>query len=350
MSFEQDQRIPMGSEDDLVLDEEIRYDKPKRSRLPGVLIGLVLAGVLMGGAFWWGYDLGRSGENGLFPPLIQANRAPIKEAPADPGGLQFPNQESLVFDGVTGDEDAAAQVGVLAAPPEQPLARSETQRIAQEGGEVEASAAAIRVIDTDAGGADSSAIASGLPPAPPPLADEDLSAAPLRQTARTESLQVAPSGREVASETLVREPSSEELQIAAVSAPAAPRAVLSEGIGPQSTGPESIGPERIGIETGTAPAPATPVATPLAVAATGAFRVQIGSYRTEAGALNGWKILQSAHGVLLGDLEPTIVSADLGARGVFHRLQAGPLADRGAATTLCNSLKAREQGCLVVGP
>ena len=133
MSFEQDHRLPMGSEDDLVLDEEIRYDKPKRSRLPGVLIGLVLAGVLMGGAFWWGYDLGRSGENGLFPPLIQANRAPIKEAPADPGGLQFPNQESLVFDGVTGDEDAAAQVGVLAAPPEQPLARSETQRIAREG-------------------------------------------------------------------------------------------------------------------------------------------------------------------------------------------------------------------------
>lgn len=340
MSFEQDHRLPMGSEDDLVLDEEIRYDKPKRSRLPGVLIGLVLAGVLMGGAFWWGYDLGRSGENGLFPPLIQANRAPIKEAPADPGGLQFPNQESLVFDGVTGDEDAAAQVGVLAAPPEQPLARSETQRIAREGGEAEASAAAIRVVDTDAGGAAAIVTTPGLPPAPPPLADEDLSAAPLRQTARTESLQVAPSGRDVASETLVREPSSEELQIAAVSAPAAPRAALSEGIGP----------ERIGIETGTAPAPATPVATPLAVAATGAFRVQIGSYRTEAGALNGWKILQSAHGVLLGDLEPTIVSADLGARGVFHRLQAGPLADRGAATTLCNSLTARNQGCLVVRP
>lgn len=92
-----------------------------------------------------------------------------------------------------------------------------------------------------------------------------------------------------------------------------------------------------------------PVATPLAVAASGAFRVQIGSYRTEAGALNGWKILQAAHGTLLGDLEPTVVSADLGVRGVFHRLRAGPLASRGAANTLCNSLKARQQGCLVIG-
>lgn len=343
MSFEQDHRIPMASEDDLVLDEEIRYERPTRSRFPGIVIGLVIAALLMGGAFWWGYDLGQSGENGLFPPLIQADRAPIKEAPAEPGGLQVPNQESLVFDGVTVDEDAAAPVGVLATPPEEPLARSETQRIAQQGGEVEPSAAAIRVIDTDAGVVDSEATTLTAPPAPPPLAEADLSAAPLRQTARTESLQVAPSEREVATEPLTQEPLPEEQRIAAASPPAAPRSALSERTGPGRT------------ETDTAavvaPAPKiAPVASPPAVVADGAFRVQIGSYRTEAGALNGWKILQTAHEVLLKDLKPTIVSADLGARGVFHRLQVGPLADRGAAGTLCNSLKARKQGCLVVGP
>ena len=323
MRFEQDHRMPMASEDDLVLDEEIPYDRPARSRFPGVLIGLVIAAFLMGGAFWWGYDLGQSGENGLFPPLIQADRAPIREAPAEPGGLQVPNQESLVFDGVTGDEDAAGQVGVLATPPEEPLARSETQRIARQGGEAGALAAAIRVIDADAGGVQADATTPGLPPAPPPLADEDLSAAPLGQTAR-----------EVASEPLGQEQLVVEQQIAAVSTPAAPRAGLSEP-----------------AEAEAAAAPSTPpVTTPLAVVASGAFRVQIGSYRSEAGALAGWKILQSAHGLLLKDLKPTIVSADLGDRGVFHRLQAGPLADRGAAGTLCNSLKARQQGCLVVGP
>ncbi len=342
MSFEHDHRMPMASEDDLVLDDEIRYERPARSRFPGILIGLAIAAVLMGGAFWWGYDLGQRGENGLFPPLIQADRAPIKEAPEEPGGLQVPNQESLVFDGVTGDEDAAGRVGVLATPPEEPLARSETQRIAQQGGEVEATAAGIRVVDTDAAGR------PDLPPAPPPLAEEDLSAAPPRQTASTENLRAAASGRDVATEPLGQASqglSPEELQIAAATPPAAPRAA-SAGTG---------GPERAGIETEMAavatPAPAAPKAvTPPAVVATGAFRVQIGSYRTEAGALNGWKILQSAHETLLAKLKPTIVSADLGARGVFHRLQAGPLADRGAANTLCSSLKARKQGCLVVGP
>ena len=48
MSFEQDQRIAMASEDDLVLDEEIPYDRPTRGRLPGILIGLVIAALLSG--------------------------------------------------------------------------------------------------------------------------------------------------------------------------------------------------------------------------------------------------------------------------------------------------------------
>ncbi len=332
MSFEQDHRMPLASEDNLALDEELQYDRPTRSRLPGVLVGLIIAAFLMGGAFWWGYDLGQRGENGLFPPLIQADRAPIKEAPEDPGGRQFPNQESLVFDGVTGDDDAEARVGVLATPPEEPLARSETQRIARQGGEAEALAAAIRVIDTEAGGAQAGDTTANLPPVPPPLAEEDLSAAAPRQTARTVTSE--PLGQD---QTRGLEQAGAEQQIAAAATPAAPRAGLNE---PAETETAAVA----------APAPEIPGAAPPAGVASGAFHVQIGSYRTEAGALAGWKILQSAHETLLADLQPTVVSADLGARGVFHRLQAGPLGDRGAANTLCNSLKARKQGCLVVGP
>jgi cell division septation protein DedD len=321
MSFEQDHRMPLASDHDLELDEEMRYEEPARRRFPGILIGFVIAALLMGGAFWWGYDLGRSGENSLFPPLIQADRAPIREAPAEPGGLQVPNQESLVFDGVSGEEDTADQVGVLSTPPEEPLARSDAQRTAQQDQDIEPSAAAIRVIDTDAGGVETEAV----PPPPPPLAEEDLSATALR------------AGREATSGPIPQELDPKQ-QIAAVTPPAAPRV----------TTPKSA-------ETETAPvvAPAPKVApadAPPVLAAAGAFRVQIGSYRTEAGALSGWKILQTAHDSLLKDLKPTIVSADLGARGVFHRLQAGPLAGRAAADTLCTSLKVRKQGCLVVGP
>ena len=50
MSFEQDQRIPMGSEHGLELDEETPYEETRtRSPFLGVLIGLVIAALLVGG-------------------------------------------------------------------------------------------------------------------------------------------------------------------------------------------------------------------------------------------------------------------------------------------------------------
>lgn len=334
MSFEQDHRIPMSPEHDVEATDEIPYEESRtRSRFPGVLIGLVIAAILMGGAFWWGYDLGQSKESGLFPPLIQADRAPIKEAPEEPGGLQVPNQESLVFDGVAGDADAARRVGVLATPPEEPLARSDARRIAQQRVVVQTSAAGANVPDARARRTPTESARSELPLAPPPLAEADLSATPLRRTAPTERLRGAPSARVATTNTIAAEPLRDD-QVAAVSRPAVPRTISRA---PSETArPAVASPVR------------TAVAAPLAVLAAGAFRVQVGSYRTEAAALDGWNILRSAHVSLLRDLSPTIVSADLGARGVFHRLQAGPFVTRGAADTLCNSLKARNQGCLVV--
>jgi len=41
---------------------------------------------------------------------------------------------------------------------------------------------------------------------------------------------------------------------------------------------------------------------------------------------------------------------DLGEKGVFYRVQAGPLADAAAAERLCAELKERKQGCIVVKP
>ena len=47
-------------------------------------------------------------------------------------------------------------------------------------------------------------------------------------------------------------------------------------------------------------------------------------------------------------LVENVQRADLGAKGVFYRVRAGPLADRTAADELCVALKARDVGCLVV--
>jgi hypothetical protein len=47
-------------------------------------------------------------------------------------------------------------------------------------------------------------------------------------------------------------------------------------------------------------------------------------------------------------MSPTRV--DLGDRGIFYRIQAGPVADAAAAERTCNELKRRGVGCLLVKP
>jgi cell division septation protein DedD len=62
-----------------------------------------------------------------------------------------------------------------------------------------------------------------------------------------------------------------------------------------------------------------------------------------------WTRLQKANSDLLGGLKLRVQTAKL-KKGVFYRVQAGPLADRAAAAALCGTLKSRKQDCLVVAP
>ena len=52
---------------------------------------------------------------------------------------------------------------------------------------------------------------------------------------------------------------------------------------------------------------------------------------------------------LLGSLGLNVQAVKLD-RGTFYRIQAGPLADRAAASSLCGKLKGRNQDCLIVAP
>jgi cell division septation protein DedD len=82
----------------------------------------------------------------------------------------------------------------------------------------------------------------------------------------------------------------------------------------------------------------------------GAFAVQLAAARSEDQAMAEWKRVQGQHAAAVQGLTPLVVRADLGKRGVFFRLRAGPLADRAAADTVCAALKAANEACIVVRP
>ncbi len=82
---------------------------------------------------------------------------------------------------------------------------------------------------------------------------------------------------------------------------------------------------------------------------TGGWRIQVASVKSEDIAKSTWARLQSAHGEQLASLRMQAVRVDLGDRGVWYRVQAGPL-DEKQAHSVCASLKTRKADCVSVPP
>jgi hypothetical protein len=91
--------------------------------------------------------------------------------------------------------------------------------------------------------------------------------------------------------------------------------------------------------------PAAPHGTP--VAKTGNVRLQLGSVRSAGGARLEWDRIRQRNSDLLGALSASPVRADLGDKGVYYRIQTGPIASA-AADRICGALKARKVGCVIV--
>lgn len=276
-----------------------------RSRYSSFFAAAAMAAVLMGGAFWWGFEVGQQNALEQVPPVVRADPSPIKEEPTEPGGLQVPHQDKLVLQNVEEDDGVEAPV-TLAPAPEQPAAPPP------------------RIVETDTPAAQ--AVETTQLPPPPAIRDNGAVAAVRPPPA------VAPAPAVVPPPPPIPAANDE-----ATVAPAPPPQPLTPSA-PQTAAAAPA-------PTVTQPAPAAP-----APAATGAFRVQLAAYRTPTAAASGWQTLQTRHEDLLGALESTVVQVDLGERGVFHRLQAGPYTSRAAAENACTTLRARNQACLVVNP
>jgi cell division septation protein DedD len=140
---------------------------------------------------------------------------------------------------------------------------------------------------------------------------------------------------------------------------------------PEKPMPRPTAPSAHPVRTESTPAPAAPVAasatpavpqpaakpaaktnpmtakgtTPEAAPAQGrGTRLQLGSLRSEQAAQHEWDRLRRANSDLLGSLTANSVRTDLGEKGVYYRIQTGPIAD---AERICSELKQRNVGCLI---
>ncbi|KAA5800967.1 hypothetical protein F1654_12955 [Alkalicaulis satelles] len=72
--------------------------------------------------------------------------------------------------------------------------------------------------------------------------------------------------------------------------------------------------------------------------------IHLASYRDPAHVRAGWRALRASHATLAG-LEARVTPADLGERGVYLRLKAGPFDTSQAAARACAALQAEGLWC-----
>jgi cell division protein FtsN len=188
---------------------------------------------------------------------------------------------------------------------------------------------------------------------PPPAPDQSQTVEP--ETAPITSNVEAPAKAEAAppkaalSKTEAAPPKTETptakeppLSVAkSLSPPAAPPVAKAE---------PKVVPEPKAVKAAPPPAPAkvaTAEPTPLvkSSAATGAYVLQIGAYKSEADADAAWRAYHAKHASALGSYSQDVKKVDLGAKGTWYRLRVGSFADKDAAKALCTKLAAEGGAC-----
>jgi hypothetical protein len=272
-----------------------RDDRPARSKIAPIMIAVVaLAG--FGGVVWYAYDQGvRQAAPPGATPLIKADTAPTKVRPEQPGGMDVPHQDALVLNTLPdADKTGAAPVERLLPPAETPLPRPSAT-----------APAAAPVAST------------ATPPLPPKILP-------------------APTAVPGAVTPVIPAP----LQTASPSAPTPQAAPTQMAAVPPAPRPP--------VQTAAAVAPKP---APAAAPTGSGYRVRLVSVRSQDQTGQEWARLQRAY-PQLASLQMSVTRVDLGEKGIWFRIHAGPLGDAHAASQLCDAITAKDksQGCLVEKP
>lgn len=178
--------------------------------------------------------------------------------------------------------------------------------------------------------------------------DQDLSAYELREGESDQAETETPPARSVSEEPVSQQPAVTETEMPALQVETASADALDE---PAERTPE---PEPARVEPSRpdpAPAQPAPARNEPRTASTqqieGAYVAQIGAFRSREDAEAGWLAFTSRFSDLALGYGPDIQRADLGDRGVFHRLRVAAFTSREDAAQFCAALDARGQACLV---
>ncbi len=267
-------------------------------------------------------------------PTIKAE-LPLKQKPEQPGGIDIPNQDVLAYQQIDNSGNKPV-VEHLMPPPEMPQA------------------------------------ANAKPPAPAPVESTDppsiesLEAPPVQPITTTVSPK--PPAAQVVTKQPVPEtpvpsntiaPAPAAAPAAAVEKkksdfppiPAAPLKTVGETPAVQPHAVTNIDPSHV---ADTSP-PVTHASEPVIASVSkpssgkGGFRIQLASFPDKETADQQMAHVQKKYAGQLGNAKLHLIKADLGARGIYWRLQSNPMTDT-EAREICEAIKNLKAGCILVKP
>ena len=328
------------------------FDDPKGTDLLGSIgpkaafFIVLIALSFMIGVVWKLY-VGGGDAGAKNVPVIRADTTPYKVDPEEPGGMEMPNKDSTIFSSLNSDPDKDRGVENLLAETsvEEPLSRSE--------------------------------LFAGLNTEPSPDLHAEAQETPLDRPLNEDEERIMDEAKQAKAivTNLVEdgvdaiEPTEQKADniapeqnalVEAKPAPVEPKPIekkveaVVEAVKPE---PKKVEPVKVvekpkpvvKAKPKPAPAPKKVAAkkeTPK-VLAKGTSYVQLASVRDRAATGAEWAKLKAKYGSLLSSYKYRVETADLGAKGVFYRIQAGPVSKSQAQQT-CAAIKRKVPGgCLV---
>ncbi|MBK5911776.1 hypothetical protein CCR85_09785 [Rhodothalassium salexigens] len=335
-------------------DPEILFDEGDdvHGGIRRVLAGIAVVTLLVfAGLLYTIYEARKPPEGPL--PVVRAPDGPIKVRPADPGGMDVPHTDKLVFDGLTEQRRPVEQA--LRALPEAPVVPPpetvEPGTEEPETGEFTPTAPEMATAEPPGAG-------QGAQGAPEPVATETVTASDTEPGTET-GAGAAPDPASPAPGTVVAELDLDGMGVVLRPKPAAPARPAPE---PAAKGEADGG--------GSAPEPAAATAPragddlvaqldrQVAEALSGRYSTPFGAgiwqaqltAMTDPDDVKGyWQAIKADNPSLFDDLRPHIMATERQGR-TFYRLRTGPFASRQAARDFCAALDRVGRGCLVVEP
>lgn len=281
------------------------------------------ATLLFGGVVWACAVLFMPPDNGEIK-IIKADAAPYKGKPDQPGGMDIPDQDKLIFNAVSPDGKLVAVEHIMPGP-EKPMEQGTTPSSLPQA-QAPAPTALGRTVEV---------VQGQSPPAPQPAA---------AATPKAGVVVDAPAAFDSAHISANKTKPQPQPQLQSQSQPQPQPQPQIESPSPQVE-------VNAAVEPPATPAPATDVEKPQAAVSSvaGKVHVQLASYGDRAQAEKAMTALKSKYANTLGGVPLLLAEADIKGRGHFYRIQAA-VADNASAQKLCAGIKAEGGVCVLVHP